>query len=55
MKHNEVYEKLFNTAYYVVVEGDSFIKFPKLCALQANNDIDKGKNYLNDKDCRNFV
>lgn len=53
-KNSELYEKLFNSAYYIAVEGDSFTKFPKLCALQAKNGIDMGKNYLNDKACRNF-
>ena len=33
-KNSEVYEKLFNTAYYVASENEPFAKFPKLCALQ---------------------
>ena len=54
-KNSEVYEKLFNTAYYVASENEPFAKFPKLCALQTKNGLNFGTNYLNDKGCKMFL
>ena len=43
---------LFNTAYYIAKEGDSFRKYSSLCQLQAKNDANIGEHYLSDVACR---
>ena len=54
-KNSEVYEKLFNTAYYIASENEPFSKYQKLCALQTKNGLNLGTNYLNDKACKKFL
>ena len=46
---------LFNTAYYIANEGDSFRKFSSLYQLQANNGANIGEHYLSDVACRRFI
>ena len=53
-KNSAVYEKLFNTAYYIATENESFRKFPQLIALQCKNGVEFGSNYLNEKACKDF-
>lgn len=53
-KNAEVYEKLFNTAYYIAKEGEAFRKFPNLVGLMKKNGVDVGSNYINEKACREF-
>ncbi|MES9884373.1 MAG: hAT transposon family protein [Sedimenticola sp.] len=53
-KNSVVYEKLFNTAYYVATENEAFVKFPRLLCLQSKNGVDIGKNYQNDMACKDF-
>lgn len=53
-KNSIVYEKLFNTAYYIARENKSFRKFPDMIELQKQNGVDEGNNYINEKGCREF-
>ena len=54
-KNSEVYEKLFNTAYYIALEGEPMTKFSSLCDLQEKNGLNLGSNYRNNHACGNFV
>ena len=53
-KNSVTYEKLFNTAYYIAKENESFAKYPSLLELQKKNGVVIGSNYLNDKSCKQF-
>ena len=46
---------LFNTSYWIVLEGLAFQKFASLCKLQIKNKLTVGENYQNIMGCRMFV
>ena len=54
-KNSVVYEKLFNTAYYIAIEGEPMTKFPKLLELQEKNGVEVESNYRNNHGCCEFI
>ena len=46
---------LFNTSYWIVLEGLAFQTFASLCKLQIKNKLTVGENYQNIMGCRMFV
>ena len=49
-----LYAALFNTAYYVATENESFLKYPELRNLLEKSDVKVSENYRNDKACKEF-
>lgn len=47
-------ESMFNTAYYIAVENESFLKYPELLNLLEKNGVTVTQNYRNDKYCKEF-
>ena len=49
-----LFETLFNTAYYIAQQNESFLKYPELLNLMEKNGLHIGENYRNDKTCQLF-
>ena len=50
-----LYETLFNTAYYVAIHNESFLKYPELLDLLEKNNVQVSANYRTDKRCKEFI